>query len=172
MSACDVSRDFFRSRWASPSINLVCLLGWPFYNSKSSIPNKSVSLFGRKTENFWFTQPLQWSDLVLAKTLIETPHRLSASLMSPLNKPQELWSITVALVLSLLISLVLTGLRLRFSSSSYQKVIQTAPKSLLRSPILAQAELWERPSKLNNTAKTPGSHYTLFAAFLLCETIV
>ena len=31
-SAHDVARDFFRSRWASPSINLVCLLlGWPFY---------------------------------------------------------------------------------------------------------------------------------------------
>ena len=32
MSARDVSRDFFRSRWASLLINLVCLLlGWPFY---------------------------------------------------------------------------------------------------------------------------------------------
>ena len=31
VSASDVSRDFFRSRWASPSINPVCLLGWPFY---------------------------------------------------------------------------------------------------------------------------------------------
>ena len=32
VSARDVSRDFFYSRWASFSINLVYLLGWPFYN--------------------------------------------------------------------------------------------------------------------------------------------
>ena len=31
VSARDISRDFFRSRWASSLINLVCLLGWPFY---------------------------------------------------------------------------------------------------------------------------------------------
>ena len=31
VSARDVSRDFFRSRWAFLLINLVCLPGWPFY---------------------------------------------------------------------------------------------------------------------------------------------
>ena len=28
---CDVLRDFFRLCWVFPLINLVCLLGWPFY---------------------------------------------------------------------------------------------------------------------------------------------
>ena len=43
---------FFRSRWASPPswCNLVFfIIGWLFYNSKSSIPNGSASLFGRIT---------------------------------------------------------------------------------------------------------------------------
>ena len=49
------TRDFFCSRWTSPSINLIVLLvlGWPFYNSKSFKPNGSASLFGRKNrKNF------------------------------------------------------------------------------------------------------------------------
>ena len=29
--ARDVFREFFRLRWASLLINLVCLLDWPFY---------------------------------------------------------------------------------------------------------------------------------------------
>ena len=40
VSACDVSCDFFRSHRASPLINLVCLLNWPFYTGlKDSLDN-------------------------------------------------------------------------------------------------------------------------------------
>ena len=48
LSARDVSRYFFCSRWAFLSINLFyLLLGWAFYNSKSSTPNGSASPFRR-----------------------------------------------------------------------------------------------------------------------------
>ena len=61
VSARDVSRDFFRSRWASPWINLVCLLlGWPFYNFKSSTSNGSGSPFERRrTEDFENTSAIE-----------------------------------------------------------------------------------------------------------------
>ena len=117
--ARDVSCDFFRSRWASPSINLVCLLGWLFYNFKSSKPNGSASLCGKRSRKLLIvllgtlsellTPPLQWPELVLDKLLVQTPHQSSASLMSPLNKPQELHLITVTLALSLLFPLALTA---------------------------------------------------------------
>ena len=46
VSACDVSRDFFRSRWASASINLVCLLlGWPFYVYLATFLNSHQKTF-------------------------------------------------------------------------------------------------------------------------------
>ena len=48
MSARDVLRDFFRSRWAFLPINLMCLLGWRFYNFESSKPNGSASPFRKK----------------------------------------------------------------------------------------------------------------------------
>ena len=51
--ARDVSRDFFYSRWASPPINLVYLLAWPFYNSKNFKPNESASLFGIKNRKIF-----------------------------------------------------------------------------------------------------------------------
>ena len=183
LSEHDVSRDFFCSCWAFSLINLVCLLlGWPFYNSKSSKPNGAASSFKRRNRRLLVgfletlselsTPPLQWPDFVLTKALVEIPHRSSASSMSLLNKPQELELITMALALPLLIPLLLTGLRPRFSSFFYQRAIQIAPKSLLKSPILAQAEPQKRPSKLNGTVKTPGSHHTPFADSLLCETIV
>ena len=97
---------------------------------------------------------------MLTKALVETFYRSSSSLMSPLNKTQELQSIIVAFALSLSILLVLTGWRPRFSSSSYQRAIQTALKGLLESRILAQAEPQERRSKLNGIVKTPGVHHT------------
>ena len=100
MSACDILHDFFYSRWASPFVHpvvLVLLLGWPFYNFKSSKPNKSASLFGRKNRRLLVgllvtlselsTPPLQWPDLVLAEVFVKTPHRSYASSMSLLNKP-------------------------------------------------------------------------------------
>ena len=182
MSARDVSCNFFRLCWAFPLINLVCLLSWPFYNFKSSKPNRSATPFGKRNKRLLvglldtlselLTPPLQWPDLVLAKTLVEMLYQSSALLMSLLNKPQELQLIIVALAFLLLIPLLLTNSRPRFSSSSYQRAIQTASKSLLRSPISAQAKPREPPSKLNGTARTPGSYHTLFAAFLLFETIV
>ena len=76
MSARDVLRNFFRSRWASSSINLVCLLSWPFYNSKSSKPNGSASLFGRRNKRLLVTSsklsipPVQWLQLVLTRALV------------------------------------------------------------------------------------------------------
>ena len=50
MLSRDLLRDFFRLCLASPLINLVeCLaLGWPFYNFKSSKPNKPDSSFRKK----------------------------------------------------------------------------------------------------------------------------
>ena len=92
VSALDVSRNFFHSRWASHSINQMCLLGWSFYNSKSSKPYGSASLFGRRNKRLLVTSsklsiwPVQWLDFVLAKALVKTPYRLNALLMSPLNK--------------------------------------------------------------------------------------
>ena len=54
------------------------------------------------------TPPLQWPDLVLAEALIKTPHWSSALMISLLNKLQELWSIVVALALSLSLPFMLT----------------------------------------------------------------
>ena len=43
VSACDISHDFFRSRWASPFshlVILVLLLGWPFYKPSITAQNR------------------------------------------------------------------------------------------------------------------------------------
>ena len=120
MLTYDVSRDFFRSRWVFPSINLVCLLlGWPFYNSKSSKPNRSTSPFGRRSRKLLVgllvtlselpILPLQWLDFMLAEALVKTPHRLSASSMSLLNKAQGSSFNTIALALSLFPFFALTA---------------------------------------------------------------
>ena len=76
MSACDIVRDFFRSRWLAFLINLVCLLsGWPFYNSKNSKSNGSPSLFGRRNRRLsvnsleFSIPPMQWLNLVLPEPL-------------------------------------------------------------------------------------------------------
>ena len=93
VSARDVSRDFFYWRRASLSINLVCLLGWPFYNSKSSKPNGSASLFGRKNKRLLVTSSelsvllMQWLDLGLVITFVKIPHYSSVAKMSLFNKP-------------------------------------------------------------------------------------
>ena len=56
VSARNVSRDFFCLRWASPLINLVCLLlSWPFYNSQSSKPNGSANPFRKRNKRLLFT---------------------------------------------------------------------------------------------------------------------
>ena len=158
------------------------LQGWLFYNSKSSKPNGSASPLEKRKRRLVVglletlselpSPLLQWPNLVLAKTLVKTPHLSCASSMSLLNKLQKLWLIIVALAFPLSISLVLTGLRPHFNFSSHQRTIQIAPKDLLGSPISAQAEPRERLSKLNGTAKTSDSYHTPFAAFLLCETIM
>ena len=98
LSASNVSRNFFHSRWASPLINLVCLLlGWPFHNSKSSKPNGSASLFGRR--NRWTLATfelsselpiprLQWPELVVAVALVRTlllPAKISPLELLPLR---------------------------------------------------------------------------------------
>ena len=90
------------------------VLGWPFYNPKSSKPNGSASLFERRNRRLLVTlsklsiQLVQWPELVLAKASVKTPYRLSASLMSPLNQLHELQSITVALALLLSLPLAHT----------------------------------------------------------------
>ena len=50
MSSCNVYVNSFVYAEHFPSINLVVLLilGWPFYNFKSSKPNKSASLLRRR----------------------------------------------------------------------------------------------------------------------------
>ena len=45
---CDLTRDFFCSRWAFTPINLVVSTKLAVYNSKSSKPNKSASPFRKK----------------------------------------------------------------------------------------------------------------------------
>ena len=77
VSARDVLHDFFCSRWAFRLINLVCLLpGWPFYNSKSSKPNRLASPFRRVNKRLLVIAlelsipPMQWLGLVLAGALI------------------------------------------------------------------------------------------------------
>ena len=87
----------------------ILLLGWSFYNSKSSKPNGSASIFKRRSRRFIVgllvtlselpTPQLQWPKLVLAKALVKTPHQLNAVIISLLNKPQELWSIPIYLTL-------------------------------------------------------------------------
>ena len=46
----DVSRNFFRQRWASPPVQLILLVGWPFYNSKSFKPNRLASSFKKRKQ--------------------------------------------------------------------------------------------------------------------------
>ena len=68
VSARDVSCDFFRSRWASPLINLVCLLlGWPFYTYVKGC-NICLSFKAVKHKPYGNLQALpvpihQWKDL-------------------------------------------------------------------------------------------------------------
>ena len=111
MSVCDVSHDFFRSRWASLLINLVCLLlRWPFYNSKSSKPNGSASLYGRKNRRLLVTFselsiPLvQWLDLVLAEALVGilfSPAKMSLLELLPLRAVALLYQLPLCHVLLL-----------------------------------------------------------------------
>ena len=63
----------------SPLINLVMLLvlGWLFYHSKNSKPNRLASLFGRKIKDFYlifelFILPVQYPELVLAIAFVKT----------------------------------------------------------------------------------------------------
>ena len=49
VSVRDVSRDFFRSRWASPSINLACLLlDWPFYICEKLLKSWFINVYQGK----------------------------------------------------------------------------------------------------------------------------
>ena len=111
------------------------LLGWPFYNSKSSKPKRSASLFGKKNKRLLVSSlklsiwPMQWLDLVLAKALVKTLHWLSTSLMSPLNKAQELWLIAVAFTLSLSFLLALTAF---FSAPHSSRKLFTKPLKQLK----------------------------------------
>ena len=59
--------------------------------------------------------PLKWPELMLIVALVKTFYRLSAAIMSLLNKPQELRLIAVAFALLLLFLLALTA----FSSALY-----------------------------------------------------
>ena len=81
VSSCDVSRNFFCSRWAFPPVQSSLLIGWPFYNSKSSKPNKSGNPVEKKIKRLLGTFELlseflillmQWPDLVFAVVLIRT----------------------------------------------------------------------------------------------------
>ena len=143
VSARDVLRDFFCSCWASPFghlVVLVLLLGWPFYNSKSSKSIGSANPFRKKKRRLLvsslklFIWPVQWPDLVLAKALVKTPHRLSASLMSPLNKPQELQLIAMAfaLPLSFFFALTASSSALHFCRELFTEP-QGAPTNISRS---------------------------------------
>ena len=80
--SCDIPHDFFRPRWASPLVQPSLVVGWPFYNSKSSKRNKLASPFERKNKKTFSTFELlselhillvQWPDLVLAVALVRTP---------------------------------------------------------------------------------------------------
>ena len=99
MSACDVSRDFFYSYWASPIgylVVFVLLLGWPFYNFKSSKPNGSASLFERRRNR----KLLVWTFSYLIKALyfviaMARPHACWSPRWNPssvkriINEPAE-----------------------------------------------------------------------------------
>ena len=142
MSARNVSRDFFRSRWAFPWINLVyLLLGWPFYNFKSSKPNRSASPFGRKRNRELLVgllvtlselpiKPSQWPNLVLAKAFVKIPHRSSAPLISPLNKLQELWLIAMAPAFSFSFPLAITASSAFHSSKELFTKLQGAQTNI------------------------------------------
>ena len=119
--------------------------------------------------------------LPLALTASITPHS-SRKLFTKLKKLQP---ISVALTLLLLIPLVVTGLCPRFSSSSYQKAIQTVPKSLLGSPdfgsngALKTTPIGLRPNlccKESHIKRYPYTNPRLpphsIATSLLCRTIV
>ena len=72
VSARDVSRHFFRLRWASLLINLVCLLlGWSFYNFESSTPNRSASPFEKRRNrrfklDFWLSYQALYFAIAMA----------------------------------------------------------------------------------------------------------
>ena len=63
VSICNVSRDFFRSRWASSPINLVCLLSWPFYTPAARVirnwPQSSkIEVKEWLSKSWWSVTPL------------------------------------------------------------------------------------------------------------------
>ena len=96
---------FTKSRYVTPAHNLLLftlnillnqltsnvparILGWQFYNFKSSIPNKLASLFGKIT----IRSPLQWfQNFVLDKTLttILCPISLESKISLPALKAQQ-----------------------------------------------------------------------------------
>ena len=84
--APDISRDFFHLHLAfffGYLVVLVLLLGWPFYNSKSSKFNRSAIPFRRKRNRGLLvrllitlselpTPLLQWPDLVIVRAFVGT----------------------------------------------------------------------------------------------------
>ena len=72
-------RNFFRLRWAFSLNQPSLIVGWPFYNSKNSKPNRSASQFGRRNKKTFNTfellselpiPPVPWPDLVFAVALV------------------------------------------------------------------------------------------------------
>ena len=69
----DVSRDFFRRRWASPSQFNLALVGWPFYNSKSFTQEVSRPIWKKNKEDFSY----------LLKALDRAPYLANAMARPP-----------------------------------------------------------------------------------------
>ena len=117
VSVRNISHDFFIHAEHPLLVNclvvFVLSLEKPFYNSKSSKPNGSASLFKRRNRrplvspSRLFIQPVQWPDFVLGGAFVKTPHRSSAPTMSilsikPIKALKKLFSMTVVLVLKLI----------------------------------------------------------------------
>ena len=89
--------------------------------------------------------------------------------LKELTELMELLPISVDLALSLSIFLVLTGLRLRFRSSFYQRAIQTVPKSFLEKPNFgssgASRAIFQAKQYRQNPRLSPHSIYSLFTVW-------
>ena len=98
VSSRDTSRDILPFTLSIPfdhPSSLIILLGWSFYNSKSSISNGSASPFGRRIIHFYPIQSSQFS-----RWLLEAP-ALVVPLIVPLVVP-----FVVPLIILLVVPLV------------------------------------------------------------------
>ena len=162
MSARDISHDFFRSCWAF-LINLVCLLGWPFYNFKSFKLNKSASPFGwknRKTFSYlWAFIKATYFAIAMARPRAcrsacqnlppVCKDELARAALRALTNDSGTFSHTSAVLYvptpALVPPLALAKLVTKYTDANLQRVTKLAPELFVQGQQQAQSQMAPPP---------------------------